>query len=1235
MAESNKASETVKQDADNHINSNEGKKADKEKSAVKEINKNDSSKGAAKKNTPKKGAPKKNTSKNTKKKKLSNEIKGIIMIAAAILLLIMLFGSNSMGIAGKAYNLLIMQLFGFGSVALPLALGYYGWLTISSKDMKFLRFKLIVLACMIFSICSMIHAVRDKTDLSTINFFVYLYKCYLNGNILNGGLFGGLFGGIMIKLFSNRFVVFFIYVVSCLVWAIMLTGKSFVDVVVKIKNFVMGISAEANEALEYNAPNDKKQTARATEKKAENKKAREGINDRSNTDSQTERISVFAKIKSFFADNNDYDDYDETVEVKEVNSAEDTEAEKATEKAVQEEKVVKKKVSFADKNNVRQKRRALKNIELEADKELAAIKSGEKEKTEEDTETEEEQTKRLEALSNVNKREKEYQDKVKSLGVPNFYINDDDVEYEDDDEPLIFETDFINKNNKIYNPNIPKEKADIPDFRETLKKEMDKINRKRSEPQEKITDLMDDIIPQPRKVKTDIKREDSASNDADRGAANYEEQMPYNEEALQPEYNGDEYTAPKADEIQPESQAQEQDNEESNSPYTAYVMNEMGVYVRTTRKNSQNKDFTAYGMGDFGSSTVRKGAESSENYTQSQENNEQASAAEVYGKENRSIDEKADIKPVVSQNKYSSTPVEKTEKPVYQGSAVARHRYEPPKPADNLTNINQTAAQKPLFRNEVRPIAYGDNSPVPSREDAPLIIEAEKEKIVDKLNVEEKKHIFEKKYEFPKIEFLSVNPKVHSMGPRDEMILKAKKLENTLSTFGINAKVNNISQGPAVTRYEITPPQGVRVNKIVSLDDDIMLSLAAKSVRIEAPIPGKSAIGIEIPNDEVSSVYFSEILKTKKFQDIESKIAFGIGKDITGNVIIADIAKMPHLLIAGATGSGKSVCINTLITSILYKASPSEVRFIMVDPKVVELSAYNDIPHLLIPVVTDVHKAAGALKWATVEMDRRYMLFAQTGTKNLSGYNKFVSEHGGNTLPQIVIIIDELADLMLSAKKEVEAYIQRLTQLARAAGMHLIVATQRPSVDVITGVIKSNIPSRIAFKVASAVDSKTILDSGGAEKLLGNGDMIMKVAGVKGLDPNMPLRVQGAFVADSDVERIVDFIKVEDGNYDEDVIRDIETNMVSDESESVQESSGSSDGSDELTDEVIEFLVKKGKASIGLVQRRFRIGYNRAARIIEELEERGIVGPENGTKGRAVYMDKEELFDRKNRYEDM
>lgn len=469
-----------------------------------------------------------------------------------------------------------------------------------------------------------------------------------------------------------------------------------------------------------------------------------------------------------------------------------------------------------------------------------------------------------------------------------------------------------------------------------------------------------------------------------------------------------------------------------------------------------------------------------------------------------------------------------------------------------------------------------------------------------------------KEYVFPPIELLGEDKNVQSSGSKLEMVNNAKKLEETLKSFGVDAKVIQINRGPTVTRYELSPSQGVKVSKIVNLADDIALNLAASGIRIEAPIPGKAAVGIEVPNGEPQSVYLRTVIESDEFKDFPSKLAFAVGKDISGSCVVADIAKMPHLLIAGATGSGKSVCINTLITSLIYKANPDEVKLILVDPKVVELSIYNGIPHLLIPVVTDPKKASSALNWAVREMDKRYEEFATTNVRNLQGYNAKKKEKGETDfMPQIVIIIDELADLMMTAPGEVEDAICRLAQKARAAGIHLIIATQRPSVDVITGIIKANIPSRIAFSVSSGIDSRTILDTTGAEKLLGKGDMLFCPMG-----SNKPIRIQGAFITDEEVESIVDFVK-QDGHtvYD--------TSMIDEITSSSKNISGGED-LDEHFEDAIELVVKKEKASVSMLQRYFRIGYNRAANLMEALEDRGIVGPEEGSKPRKVLMSQEE-----------
>ena len=489
--------------------------------------------------------------------------------------------------------------------------------------------------------------------------------------------------------------------------------------------------------------------------------------------------------------------------------------------------------------------------------------------------------------------------------------------------------------------------------------------------------------------------------------------------------------------------------------------------------------------------------------------------------------------------------------------------------------------------------------------------------------ITQKNEEVKKEYHYPPLKLLKRGDG-KSQGDSDEHLRKtAKKLQDTLHNFGVNVTVTNVSCGPTVTRYELQPEMGVKVSKIVNLADDIKLNLATPDIRIEAPIPGKAAVGIEVPNKENHAVMLRELLQSQEFQTAKSRLAFAVGKDIAGKPVVTDIAKMPHLLIAGATGSGKSVCINTLIVSILYKAAPEDVKLIMIDPKVVELSVYNGIPHLLIPVVTDPKKAAGALNWAVTEMMGRYNTFAEFGVRNLQEYNRKVDgmripegEERPERMPQIVIVVDELADLMMVAPGEVEDAICRLAQLARAAGIHLIIATQRPSVNVITGLIKANMPSRIAFSVSSGVDSRTILDMNGAEKLLGKGDMLFYPQGYQ-----KPARLQGAFVSDEEVSAIVDFLadKNPGTQYNTQIEQQVNT---------VSMSAGGTSSGDERDVYFVDagkFIIEKEKASIGMLQRMFKIGFNRAARIMDQLCDAGVVGPEEGTKPRKVLMSQEQF----------
>ena len=536
---------------------------------------------------------------------------------------------------------------------------------------------------------------------------------------------------------------------------------------------------------------------------------------------------------------------------------------------------------------------------------------------------------------------------------------------------------------------------------------------------------------------------------------------------------------------------------------------------------------------------------------------------------------------------------------------------EPPK--GKLFNIDK---EEKLFKKKKK-----EEKQAPEFIEDPLFKTQEKAKEEETKQVLQLEHtitVEDENYEFPPLTLLKEGDKKAGKGNNRALTETASKLQKTLYNFGVVAKVEHVSVGPAITRYELKPSEGVRVSKIANLADDIALNLAAKTIRIEAPIPGKQAVGIEVPNEESEVVHLRDILDTDTFKNHKSKLAFALGKDVSGEEIVTDIAKMPHVMIAGATGSGKSVCINTLIASIIYKAKPSDVKLIMVDPKIVELSVYNGIPHLMIPVVTDPKKAAGALAWAVQEMENRYTKFAAKGVRDLAGYNDAVEKEDTlGKLPHIVIIIDELADLMMVAKNDVEGAICRLAQKARAAGMHLVIATQRPSVDVITGLIKANIPSRIAFAVSSQIDSRTILDQVGAEKLLGKGDMLFFPTGAP-----KPVRVQGAFVSDKEVEKIVDFLKSNgETTYRDDITEYIEKTNCTDKE--IDEGIMDDDETDPLLNEAIQTVIETGQASTSFIQRRFKVGYARAGRIIDQMEERGIISGYQGSKPREVLMTKE------------
>lgn len=488
-------------------------------------------------------------------------------------------------------------------------------------------------------------------------------------------------------------------------------------------------------------------------------------------------------------------------------------------------------------------------------------------------------------------------------------------------------------------------------------------------------------------------------------------------------------------------------------------------------------------------------------------------------------------------------------------------------------------------------------------------IELNSQKISEEVN-----SVVEEEYIFPPIELLYI-PKNNSQIPNDEIINNGKIIEKTMENFGIDCKIVAINKGPVITCYEIEPAPGVKLSKIVALNDNLSLSLASSDIRIEAPIPGKSVVGIEVPNKKKQDVTTREIISSKEFIKLNSNLPLALGKDVSGDIVISSIDKMPHLLIAGATGSGKSVCINTIISSIIYKSSPKDVKLMLIDPKVVELNIYNGIPHLLIPVVTDPKKAAFALNWAVGEMEKRYKYFAENSVRDISSYNAKMKKlnREDEVIPKIVIIVDELADLMMVSQSEVEDYIARLAQMARAAGIHLIIATQRPSVDVITGTIKANIPSRIAFSVSSAVDSRTILDMSGAEKLLGKGDMLFYPSFY-----SKPVRIQGSFISDEEVENVVNFVKANskiENNYTEKINKEIEKKKEKLDKDM-----------DPLFKEAIEYILDDEQASISFLQRKLKIGYSRAARIVDQMEELNIIGPSEGSKPRKLFMEREDIM---------
>lgn len=554
-----------------------------------------------------------------------------------------------------------------------------------------------------------------------------------------------------------------------------------------------------------------------------------------------------------------------------------------------------------------------------------------------------------------------------------------------------------------------------------------------------------------------------------------------------------------------------------------------------------------------------------------------------------------------------------------------------------IESAQEPETQKPILLDDIiNKMKMPEPKPVAATDDASALIPTDKftkdtseapktaDESAEANDAEEKEPV--KVYEKPPLSCLAVNTNSRSLKYEDELKANATKLVDTLKSFGVETRIVDICRGPSVTRYEIQPAAGVKISRITNLADDIALNLAAGGIRIEAPIPNKAAVGIEVPNKNRATVTLREIVDTPQYKSAKSKLFVALGKDIAGNCTYADLAKMPHLLVAGTTGSGKSVCLNAMIVSILYNATPDEVKLLMIDPKQVEFTVYNGIPHLIVPVVSDPRKASGALAWAVTEMLTRYKTFSDNNVRDISGYNSICESIGQKKMPQIVIFIDELSDLMMAAPHEVEDSICRLAQMARAAGMHLVIATQRPSVDVITGLIKANIPSRLSLKVSSQIDSRTIIDAAGAEKLLGNGDMLFYPVGIA-----KPIRVQGCFLSDKEVETVVDYIKgQEQSAYDDDVMQEIERQAVQDKKKSSASSADDGDDdreADEMIPKAIEVVVDAQMASTTLLQRKLKLGYARAARIIDNLEERGIIGPYEGSKPRKVLISKQQWYE--------
>nr|WP_317359839.1 DNA translocase FtsK 4TM domain-containing protein [uncultured Tyzzerella sp.] len=1093
---------------------------------------------------------------------LSLEITSVLIVCFGVLLIIgIFFGSG--GFLGRALSSLFKGLFGIGAYFLPIIMIGASLYIFFSESRKINIFKAILSIIAFIILISFFHIITRQDITNFSSYFGYLANEYETGKFLDGGVLGALFGDLLVKIIGT-FASYIVLILLFIVTIFLLTGKSFFSTISDNLKNVSNYFYKLKDEKIYKDENNNK-------------------------------LNIFSKIKEKIYDLTDETYYEDDLEEEQPPPPPIS---KRTPKKLPNPDMV-----LENREDFEIPRRTIKRYDNYIFDGVDKYKRVERAvffDMNKDTKPDKDRKIRF-AIDEINNPEKYENNKnLQNISNNQNILNDINIK----NENIIQTNENIIQNNNLYSTTANMVKNFEKDINKTNNDDLFKVQSKENYFNDVYKKKKTDNIPIDSKFNIDLKFANSSSID-DIFEKPPEQFLSNNVETSHLSDLDNFYSF-------------DDDIEKENTMPFSPIQNNQIVEQDTIRyepilKNNENINNSEK------LSTEDENINDNERLSTEDEN---VNNNERLSTENKNINDNEELltedKNINNNERLLIEDDEIEENNINRG-INSSNKYDNNssyshinKDNEGFTIINQNEDKKELLQNIDKKSEKVQNI------EEPIIIRPDVEKMVNKLDVEQ---TAKKDYVFPQLSFLAKNCNDTDENNDIELRENSYILVKTLKSFNVNAQVINISKGPSVTRYELSIEDGIKVSKILGLADNLALSLAASSIRIEAPIPGKSAVGIEIPNKEVKSVFLSEVICAEKFQKFPSKVAFGLGKDITGNVIVTDIAKMPHMLIAGATGSGKSVCINTLITSILYKANPEEVKLMMIDPKVVELSVYNGIPHLLTPVVTEPEKAAGVLNWAVSEMMERYNLFAQTGTRNLVGYNSLKEENNEPKLPQIVIIIDELADLMMVAAKEVEASICRLAQLARAAGIHLIIATQRPSVDVITGLIKANIPSRIAFAVSSGTDSRTVLDTVGAEKLLGKGDMLFR-----SVDMNKPLRIQGAFISDKEVENIVTFIKENScPNYDESIINKIESSTKSNDSIS-------SDNSDELTEDVIAFLVKKGKASTSMIQRQFRIGYNRAARIIEELEDRGIVSSENGSKQRDVLMDRYQYEEYLNRY---